>query len=303
MSELICSQVPPSNRYPPSAAEAIWLSDNADDRALAVEKLEQGKIVMPPQETFHFTPEEQIFLNPGCVAPGLKSIKYSPAQQKIWGAAEQYKTSALLTGLMANYARFARDLVDQLLPGYSAALIVGNTSFRPVELEGRVQSKRHDDRLLHIDAFPSRPTQGKRILRVFANVHPAGEIRHWRAGESFTNVAARFAPRIPAPFPFSAELMRLVRITKEKRTPYDHYMMHIHDQMKLDDSYQTTVPLSDINFPAGSTWIAFTDQVSHAALSGQYAMEQTFFLPPDAMCNPSLSPLRILEGLKHQRLV
>jgi len=97
--------------------------------------------------------------------------------------------------------------------------------------------------------------------------------------------------------------MRLVRITKEKRTPYDHYMMHIHDQMKLDDSYQTTVPRSEINFPAGSTWIAFTDQVSHAALSGQYAMEQTFFLPPDAMCNPSLSPLRILEGLKHQRLV
>ncbi|HEY6412854.1 MAG TPA: Kdo hydroxylase family protein [Edaphobacter sp.] len=303
MSELLSSQNPPSNRPPSVTEEAIWTPANTGDRAQAVEKLEQGKILLFPQESFRFTAEEQIFLNPDCVASGSKSIKYSPAQRKIWGAAERYKDSAALTALLARYADFARNLVDRFLPSYSAALIVGNASFRPVEAEGRVQSKRHDDRLLHIDSFPSRPTQGKRILRVFANVHPAGQTRHWQAGEPFADVAARFAPRISAPFPGSASLMRLFKITKETRSPYDHYMMHMHDQMKLDEAYQSTSSHTDIDFPAGSSWMAFTDQVSHAAISGQHAMEQTFLLPLDAMSNPSLSPLRVLEELKHQPLI
>jgi len=39
-------------------------------------------------------------------------------------------------------------------------------------------------RLLHIDAFPSRPMHGRRILRFFANVAPDAP-RHWRVGEPF----------------------------------------------------------------------------------------------------------------------
>ncbi|WP_263366106.1 Kdo hydroxylase family protein [Edaphobacter bradus] len=297
MSGLISSQKPPSHHPFSAAAEAIWIPANADAPTRAVEELENGKIVMLPYEPFRLTHEEEAFLNPDCLDPGSKSIKYSPTQRKIWGAAEQHKNSTALAGLMARYADFARDLVNRLLPRYSAALIIGNGSLRPVEVEGRVQSKRHDDRLLHVDSFPSRPTQGKRILRIFANVDPSGKTRHWQVGEPFADVAARFAPRISAPFPGSALLMRLLRITKEKRSPYDHYMLHIHDQMKLDDEYQAAASRSDIHFPAGSTWIAFTDQVSHAALSGQHAMEQTFFLPSDAMRNPLLSPLRVLEAL------
>ena len=57
-----------------------------------------------------------------------------------------------------------------------------------------------------------------------------------------------------------------------------------------------------IDFPAGSTWIAFTDQVSHAATAGQYQFEQTFVLPVEAMREPTQSPLRILERLKGRRL-
>ncbi len=32
--------------------------------------------------------------------------------------------------------------------------------------------------------------------------------------------------------------------------------------------------------------MAFTDQVSHAAMAGQYQLEQTFLLPVDAMDEP-----------------
>ena len=63
------------------------------------------------------------------------------------------------------------------------------------------------------------------------------------------------------------------------------------------------MPRTPIDFPAGSTWIAFTDQVSHAAVAGQYQLEQTFLLPVDAMQRPERSPLRILERMKGRRLV
>jgi len=56
-----------------------------------------------------------------------------------------------------------------------------------------------------------------------------------------------------------------------------------------------------VDFPAGSTWIAFTDQVSHAATAGQYQLEQTFLLPVDAMADPERSPLRVLERIMGRR--
>ena len=72
--------------------------------------------------------------------------------------------------------------------------------------------------------------------------------------------------------------------------------------VKADADFQTHSPQSAMDFPAGSTWLAFTDQVSHAATAGQYQLEQTFLLPLAAMVDDRRSPLRILERLKGRRL-
>jgi hypothetical protein len=66
--------------------------------------------------------------------------------------------------------------------------------------------------------------------------------------------------------------------------------------MKLDDKYQEQVSKTRFDFPAQSSWIVFTDQVSHAALSGQYLLEQTFYLPVEHMNEPALSPQHVLEA-------
>jgi hypothetical protein len=79
-------------------------------------------------------------------------------------------------------------------------------------------------------------------------------------------------------------------------------MLQLHDRMKADEDFQAHAPQTAIDFPAGSTWMAFTDQVSHAATAGQYQLEQTFLLPVDAMQEPQRSPLRILERIKNRRL-
>ena len=80
-------------------------------------------------------------------------------------------------------------------------------------------------------------------------------------------------------------------------------MLQLHDAMKSDASYQADAGQTAFDFPAGSTWIAFTDQVSHAAMAGQFQLEQTFLLPVEAMRDEQRSPLRILERLKGRPLV
>jgi hypothetical protein len=48
---------------------------------------------------------------------------------------------------------------------------------------------------LHVDAFPSRPIRGERILRVFTNIHPdSTQARVWRVGEPFEDIARRYLP-------------------------------------------------------------------------------------------------------------
>ena len=73
--------------------------------------------------------------------------------------------------------------------------------------------------------------------------------------------------------------------------------------MKADLRYQTEVNQTTFDFPAGSTWMTFTDQVSHAAVSGQFLLEQTFYVPVACMDDQSKAPLRVLERLTGQNLI
>jgi hypothetical protein len=192
--------------------------------------------------------------------------------------------------------------LHNLLPMYRAGLRRGRTSLRPAEVAGRASSWRKDDTRLHVDSFPSQPTKGKRLLRVFSNVNPHGRPRRWRVGEPFAAVARRFWPKLRSPLPGSGLLLRLFHVTKSTRTGYDHFMLQLHDAMKSDGDYQQRAEQVVHDFPAGSTWVCYTDQVSHAALAGQHQFEQTFRLPVGRMHDVVTSPLRVLEGLAGRRL-
>jgi hypothetical protein len=204
--------------------------------------------------------------------------------------------------MMRRYYERSSAFIRALLPEYRGRLAVGFTSFRLAEIAGRTVSWRKDDTRLHVDAFLSRPTQGMRILRVFTNVNSSAP-RLWRVGEPFEEVAQTFLWRVRPPLPGSLWLLYRLRITKALRTPYDHLMLGIHDQMKGDESYQRECPKTELSIPPGSTWTCFTDMVSHAAIAGQFAFEQTFYVPVDVMHTPSRSPLRVLERLRGETLV
>jgi len=267
----------------------------------AVAALERGDIVFLPNLPFELEDSEKGLVDENASLDlESKGVKFSPRDKRIWGLKAQ-RLQALLAGMFERFSSGARALVENLLPRYRDSLVPGNASFRPAEVKGRVQSKRHDDTRLHVDAFPSRPSGGLRILRVFTNAHPGSQPRVWHVGEPFADVAKRFVPQIPAPMPGSAAILHLLGITKTRRTPYDHYMLQIHDRMKLDDEYQRSARQETLELPPRSTWICFTDQVSHAAVSGRYLLEQTFTLPVEAMAQPQLSPLKVVEDLVRSR--
>ena len=267
----------------------------------AAETLEGGNVLVLPDLPFGLTDEERTYLRPDAVKEGTKTIKYDRKEDRVWGTADQ-AGETVLRGMLKRYAEETQALVLALFPGYDKALKFGVTSFRPVEAQGRKQSTRHDDTLLHVDAFPSRPSAGQRIMRVFTNIHPGDKPRVWRIGEPFETVAKRFLPKVSAPIPGSAAFMNLVGLTKAKRTAADHYMLKLHDTMKFDAVYQRDCPRQQVEFRPGTTWMVFTDQVSHAAISGQHALEQTFTLDIAGMVHPETSPLRVLERLKGKKL-
>lgn len=270
----------------------------------ATTQLEQGQILFFPQLTFSLTPEEQQFLTPQYADPRSKNISYHAISNKLWGVQQLTDRQHLqLKQMLDRFSRYALNLVRNALPHYDKNLLIGRTSYRPLQVSNRKSSYRKDDKRLHVDAFPSAPNQGKRILRVFSNINPQGEDRVWRVGEPFEQVAKKFLPQIPKPVPGAAHALRFLRVTKSYRTAYDHYMLHMHNQMKADEAYQQNAAQQEIRFPTGSSWIVQTDDVSHAAMQGQYLLEQTFYLPVDAMHDPNKSPLRILERLLDKKLV
>ncbi|HLF66714.1 MAG TPA: Kdo hydroxylase family protein, partial [Gammaproteobacteria bacterium] len=113
----------------------------------------------------------------------------------------------------------------------------------------------------------------------------------------YQEVAKRFLPKVRRPLPLEADILYFLKITRKKRLPYDHYMLQIHDTMKGDMNYQQQVAFTPVQFPPGSTWMVYTDLVSHAALAGRYVMEQTFYPPVENMYTPEHSPHAQLQQL------
>ncbi|OQS41739.1 Kdo hydroxylase family protein [Chromobacterium haemolyticum] len=268
-----------------------------------VDELEQGKVLYLPRFDFKLQAEEERLLDPAIADPKRKNISLEPDNGALHGVAGGAAREAEVRGLISRYQRAAADLAARLLPEYQGKLRAAPTSLRLMRVENRRTSWRKDDSRLHVDAFPSRPNYGERILRVFCNINPHGEPRVWRVGEPFADMARRMLPRVPRQWPGSAALLAALKITKRKRSAYDHIMLHLHDAMKADLDYQRQCPQETMPFPPGCAWVCFSDHASHAVMSGQFMLEQTFWLPVAEMAQPQQSPLALLEQLTGKVLV
>jgi hypothetical protein len=275
-------------KFPAERTEALALA------------LEGGSVLVLPRLAFALEPGEARFLDPKWSNGRAKNISIDRGTVK--GARGSSQDLAQLAQMIGRFAASASELIAALLPRYAPHLKRARTSYRPQTASGRDVSWRKDDTRLHIDAFPSRPNQGERILRVFCNVNARGEDRVWRVGEPFETMALRFLPQVRKMRGVEPSLLAALRVTKGRRSEYDHLMLGLHDRAKADIDYQRNSPQQEVRFAPGTTWICYSDQVMHAAMAGQFMLEQTIHLPLSALYRPELSPLRVLERMAGRSL-
>ena len=264
--------------------------------------VEDGRVLYFPRLAFEVLPTERALLREGMLSPKARNVSLG-ADGLLKGAGGSAAEQALLSAMVGRFRQQALQLIDGLLPEYRGLLRAAPTSFRPRQVETRKQSVRADDQRLHVDAFPTRPNYGERILRVFANINPEGVPRVWRVGDSFEAVARQFLPRAKPYRRGQARALNALHVTKSLRSEYDHLMLQLHDGMKFDEQYQKSGAQVTVPFAAGSVWVCYSDQATHAVMSGQYMMEQTLYLPPGREADPQASPLAILTRLVGRPLV
>ncbi len=280
-------------------------------------RLEAGDILYFPETPVKIAAEDlEFLLGQQQTSSSLhKNVAYKPDKNEVTGldAATPPEAQQRLRRVLGDYTKTVTKFLTHFLAPYEARWQLDYGSFRPQEEENRDLPLRKRNDLLHTDAFPTRPTRGARILRFFNNINPT-RTRNWITTDTFGELAPRFAPRdLPLPEPHSG-IGRVMRaagnaaglgkaIPSLKRTPYDEFMMQFHNFLKENAEFQRECVKNRFDFPPGSSWMVYTDTVSHAVLSGQYALEQTFLVAAEAMVRPEVSPLGVLERLAGARLV
>ncbi|HUE64287.1 MAG TPA: Kdo hydroxylase family protein [Rhizomicrobium sp.] len=272
---------------------------DAETKSCALSALESGSVLLFPNLAFNLLETEKQFLDAGVSDGKAKNISLDHTSGKMQSSSLTGEKARQLVAMIERFGRQAEGLVHALLPYTHVER--ARTSFRPVEVKGRHYSKISDDRLLHIDAFPSRPMRGRRILRFFANVSPVSQ-RHWHVGQPFEEFARAFLPRVGPHLPGKSWLYEKLGVTHGRRSLYDELMLSLHDAAKLDSGFQRHSPHEAIDFPPGSCWLVFTDMVLHAALGGELALEQTFHLDIDQLAEPERAPIRVLEKMSGKTL-
>ena len=199
--------------------------------------LEQGKVLYFPSLAFSLNENEKKFLSPDIATPEKKNVSFNVNTKEIRGARVVDNELPELLEMMQRYAGYSHDLVKQLFPHYIPNLKFARTSYRPVEVKGRLSSYRKDDSRLHVDAYPSTPIGNQRIMRVFTNVNPNDQPRYWRLGAPFNEVSATFIPDIRKPFPGEAKILLAIKVTRGLRTHYYHYIKKKQNKIKKKKTY------------------------------------------------------------------
>jgi hypothetical protein len=236
-----------------------------------------------------------------------KNISYNPEQHTVSGFAHHGVEQAQgLLNLMSEFSQQARGYLAKLLPRYAKAWLPDRASLRPEEEATRKLRLTARNDLLHFDAFPSRPTRGHRILRLYVNINPIDD-RVWATSETFAKVLEKYGDQVGRLSGQSGNWVHRLRHgiagifqpTLRERTQYDDFMLRLHHFLKTNDDFQERASRRLWHFKPGTAWLLFSDTVSHAELRGQHALEHSFFVAPESLVLPKESPAALMERPRH----
>jgi hypothetical protein len=297
--------------------ESLKSLDSNDQIRRWCSRLEAGDVLYFPQTPVPIPADDLTFLlgQQQSSSSLHKNIAYKPDRDKLTGIDAKSADpgeSTRMHEVMRRYSKSVETFLFEFLAPYERRWRLDYASFRPLEEKGRDLPVRRRNDLLHTDAFPTRPTRGWRILRFFHNIHPT-RTRDWVIGEPFARVVGAFTPgKLAVPQADStfvragkhaAQATGLAALVPQwKRGPYDEFMMRLHNAMKEDSVFQASCRREEVQFAPGSSWMVYTETVPHAVLGGQYALEQTFLVDPQAMVTRESAPIAILEKMAGTRL-
>jgi hypothetical protein len=269
------------------------------------ERLERGDVIHFPVCPFPLSQgdERAFLLEQRLAGRAHKNISYDPSTGKTGGFLRRSPEQAeRLRALLASFAETATSWLTRTLPRYARSWQRDRVSFRPEEEATRKLRLKARNDLLHVDAFPSRPTRGYRILRLFANVNLT-EPRIWVTSDPFARLLDRYKDEVGLPSRQVLGWLQRVRQGflgifspgQRRRTAYDSFMLRFHDFLKANDDFQERSSKRFWSFEPGCAWMVFTDTASHAALRGRFALEHSYFVAPEDLVLPAESPPALLE--------
>ena len=275
-----------------------------DPNASIEERLERGEVIYYPVCPFPLPEgEDRTFLLEQQLGGRVhKNIGFDPRTGKAGGFLRHNQMQAeRLRHLLSEFSKTTTQWVTRTLPQYSRGWQLDRVSFRPEEEATRRLRLTARNDLLHVDAFPSRPTNGWRILRVFANVNLT-EPRIWITSDPFAKLLERYGRQVGLPGSHPSRWTRRLRegmlgIFRPNRSPrsdYDDFMLRFHNFLKANEEFQERCRKRFWKFPPSSAWMVITDTATHAALRGRYALEHSYFLAPHSQALPDESPAALL---------
>jgi hypothetical protein len=243
----------------------------------------------------------------------VKNISYHPESDSIprFEAAPDVKDR--IERILRTHGQRVEAFLRRTCPDYVPGWTLGTTSFRSIEEQGRKLKPRSSNELVHVDAGAYGATNGARILRFFVNIHPTRD-RVWGTKGSFQDIMSRHPelwaaarggkPRVtidkgPLDKLYSGligavgKLYPLMRVIDS--SPYDRSMRRIHNFMKENPSFRDSREhYREIHFPPLSSWMVFTDGISHSVLTGQHALVTTVLVPLENCRTPEITPYHVL---------
>ena len=246
----------------------------------------------------------------------LKNISYHPESGKVHGldagdAAIGERVTRILRQVSDDIAAFLSTAAPRLTDNWT----VGTSSFRPMQERGRNLDPHASNELVHIDAGAYGATHGDRILRFFINVNPE-EDRVWASKGSFSELLQshgeradlayrRAGPEYLAKGPLDHLWSGVVKGLASAglptarvldSSPFDREMRRFHNYMKDTPDFQQDMSNhQEFRFPPFSAWMVFTDTVSHACLSGQFAFIHTCIVRLESCRLPEIAPINLLR--------
>lgn len=279
--------------------------------------LERGDIVHFPECPIPLPPEEdQAFLRDQVAGHMTKkNASYYHGARRLVGVGGEAEVVDRTRRILREHGERVQEFLKRVMPAFTRNWQVGTTSVRPLQERGRDLSAHASNERVHVDAGAFGATHGDRILRFFVNYNPVEE-RVWITKGAFPELYRRYAAAAGVDLPdrpegdlepgvgnrvWSGLLSRASALGIEMArqidtSPYDRAMRRFHNWMKDTPEFQETPEgHQQFSFAPFSAWMVLTDQLSHACLSGQHALVDTFVIPLENCRLRELAPYYVMK--------